>query len=41
MSYSHLTIIERGQLETLYRLGWSARAIARHLGRHHATISRE
>jgi IS30 family transposase len=41
MSYSHLSIIERGQLETLHRLGWSSRAIARQLGRHHATIARE
>lgn len=41
MSYSHLSIIERGQLETLLQLGWSARAISRQLGRHHATISRE
>lgn len=41
MSYSHLSIIERGQLETLYQLGWSARAISRQLNRHHATISRE
>ncbi|OME78682.1 IS30 family transposase [Paenibacillus sp. FSL A5-0031] len=41
MSYSHLSIIERGQLETLRRLGWSTRAIAQQLGRHHATIARE
>ena len=41
MSYSHLSIIERGQLETLHRLGWSTRAIGRQLGRHHATIARE
>ncbi|MFF2912249.1 IS30 family transposase [Paenibacillus sp. NPDC057934] len=41
MSYSLLSIVERGQLEILYRLGWSARAISRQLGRHHATISRE
>nr|WP_274649021.1 helix-turn-helix domain-containing protein [Paenibacillus humicola] len=41
MSYSHLSIIERGQLETLHRLGWSTRAIACQLGRHHATIARE
>ena len=25
MSYSHLSIIERGQLEALHRLGWSTR----------------
>ncbi|WNC12312.1 helix-turn-helix domain-containing protein [Brevibacillus brevis] len=33
MSYSHLSIMERGQLETLHRLGWSTRAIGQHLGR--------
>ncbi|MEK5478132.1 IS30 family transposase [Paenibacillus sp. FSL R5-0407] len=41
MSYSHLSIIERGQLETLHRLGWSTRAIGQHLGRHHSSIARE
>lgn len=41
MSYSHLSIIERGQLETLHGLSWSTRAIARVLGRHHSTIARE
>jgi IS30 family transposase len=41
MSYSHLSIVERGQLETLSQLGWSARAISCQLGRHHGTISRE
>lgn len=41
MSYSHLSIIERGQLETLHGLGWSTRAIGQKLGRHHATIARE
>lgn len=41
MSYSHLSIIERGQLETLNELGWTTRAIARKLKRHHSTIARE
>jgi IS30 family transposase len=41
MSYSHLSIIERGQLETLHRLGWSVRAIGKQLGRHHSSIARE
>jgi IS30 family transposase len=41
MSYSHLSIIERGQLETLHLLGWSTRVIAIQLGRHHSTIARE
>lgn len=41
MSYSHLSIIERGQLETLMKMGLSQRAIARHLNRNPSTISRE
>ncbi|WP_262679001.1 helix-turn-helix domain-containing protein [Paenibacillus sp. J5C2022] len=41
MSYSHLSIIERGQLETLHGLGWTAREIGQKLGRHHSTIARE
>lgn len=41
MSYSHLTTFERGRLEALNNLGWSARAIANELKRHHSTISRE
>jgi transposase, IS30 family len=41
MSYSHLSITERSQLALLYRLGWSVRAIATELKRHHSTIARE
>ncbi|RAI94242.1 helix-turn-helix protein [Paenibacillus pabuli] len=41
MSYAHLSIIVRSKLEILHQQGKSARAIARDLGRHHATISRE
>ncbi|WP_419892686.1 IS30 family transposase [Paenibacillus xylanexedens] len=41
MSYAHLSIIERSKLEILHKQGKSARAIARDLGRHHATICRE
>ncbi|WP_018883091.1 IS30 family transposase [Paenibacillus massiliensis] len=41
MSYTHLSIIERSKLEILHQQGKSARAIAKELGRHHATISRE
>ncbi|QXE02506.1 helix-turn-helix domain-containing protein [Terribacillus sp. DMT04] len=41
MSYTHLTTFERGKLETLHKLGWSARRIAKEMGRHHASISRE
>jgi transposase, IS30 family len=41
MSYSHLTTFERGRLESLNKLGWSARKIALELNRHHSTIARE
>ncbi len=41
MSYSHLSITERSQLALLHRLGWSTRAIATALKRHHSTIARE
>lgn len=41
MSYTHLSIIERSKLEILHQQGKSARAIAKVLERHHATISRE
>ncbi|WP_314304278.1 IS30 family transposase [Brevibacillus parabrevis] len=41
MSYTHLSITERSQLALLHRLGWSTRAIATELNRHHSTIARE
>lgn len=41
MSYNHLTISERIRIEIFYSLGYSSREIARHLNRHHSTISRE
>lgn len=41
MSYTHLSIIERSKLEILHKQGKSTRAIAKELGRHHATIGRE
>ncbi|MGV6937126.1 helix-turn-helix domain-containing protein [Paenibacillus sp. CMM36] len=41
MSYSHLSIIERSKPKILHQQGWSARAIARKIGRHHATVSPE
>ncbi|MFF3024942.1 IS30 family transposase [Gottfriedia sp. NPDC057948] len=41
MSYTHLTTFERGKLEALHQAGYSTRAIARELGRHHSTIARE
>jgi IS30 family transposase len=36
-----LTTFERGRLETLQKLGWSTRQIAKELNRHHSTIARE
>jgi transposase, IS30 family len=41
MPYHHLTPIERGQLDVLFRQGESRAAIARALGRHRSTIGRE
>jgi IS30 family transposase len=41
MSYAHLSINERIQLELLHGLSWSTRAIGKKLGRHHSTIARE
>ena len=41
MSYTHLTSMERTKIEFLVEQGWSHCAIARELGRHRTTISRE
>jgi IS30 family transposase len=41
MSYTHLSIIERNKLEILHQQGKSTRAIAKELGRHHATTGRQ
>lgn len=41
MSYQHLTTYERGCIEALDKIGYSAREIAKEIGRHHSTISRE
>lgn len=41
MSYSHLTTFERERLETLQKLDWSTRQIAKELNRHHSTIAQE
>jgi len=41
MGYHHFSIAERGQLDALYRLKWTTRQIAVHVGRHHSTIARE
>ena len=41
MSYKHLTINERNKIEILNKEGYSSRRIAKILGFHHSTISRE
>ncbi len=41
MSYKHLTINERNKIEVLSKEGYSSRRIAKVLGFHHSTISRE
>lgn len=41
MSYSHLIIIYREQLETLHRVGWSDRKSGYELKNHQSTITRE
>ncbi|WP_214755164.1 IS30 family transposase [Exiguobacterium sp. s16] len=41
MSYTHLTTTERVKIETYLELGMSIRSIARRLGRHPSTVSRE
>jgi IS30 family transposase len=41
MSYTHLSIIERSQLEMLNRQGWTVRAITKEIGHHHSTVARE
>ena len=41
MSYNHLNTFERGKIESLNKLGYSARKIAIELGRNRSTISRE
>lgn len=41
MSYTHLTAIERGQIQGLMMQGMKPRAIAKTLGRHRCSISRE
>jgi IS30 family transposase len=41
MSYHHLSTFERGRIEELLTLGYSHRAIAKRLGRHHSCIDRE
>lgn len=41
MSYAHLTLLERYQIELGIQANLSARQIGRNLGRHHATISHE
>jgi IS30 family transposase len=41
MSYHHITTYERGKIEELTKLGYSDRKIAKRIGRHHSSISRE
>lgn len=41
MSHHHFTPIERGKIEELNKIGFSSRAIAKRLGRHHSSIARE
>lgn len=41
MSYHHLSTFERGRIEELWTQGFSNRAIAKRLGRHHSCIDRE
>lgn len=41
MNYTHLSQSERYQIQCLYELGLTPTRIARQLGRHHSTITRE
>ena len=41
MSYHHLTTFERGRIQALLSVGYSHRAIAKKLNRHHSCIDRE
>ena len=41
MSYIHLTIDKRSQIEVLRREGYSVRRIASLIGAHHSTVARE
>ena len=41
MSYKHITLNDRNKIEVLKQEGYSSRRIAKILGFHHSTISRE
>lgn len=41
LSYKHLTLNDRNKIEVLNQEGYSSRRIAKILGFHHSTISRE
>jgi len=39
--YHHFSIIERGKIEELKKLGFSTRTIGKRIGRHHSSVARE
>jgi IS30 family transposase len=41
MSYRHITPFERGKIEELNKLGYTCRAIAQNINRHHSSVARE
>ena len=41
MSHHHFSLIERGKIEELNKLGYSSRAIGERIGRHHSSVARE
>ena len=41
MSHHHFSLIERGKIEELHKLGYSSRAIGQRIGRHHSSVARE
>ena len=41
MSHHHFSLIERGKIEELNKLGYSSRAISKRIGRHPSSVARE
>lgn len=41
MSHHHFTVIERGKLEALHKLGYSSRKIGGEIHKHHSSVARE